>query len=550
MYSMNSTMKGQMLLLILSLSFFACKPSSDHTETHQEEAHLGVVQMEITGNAEAQEYFTEGLLLLHSFEYEDAREQFLAAQEADSTCLMAYWGEAMTHNHTLWQYQELDEAREALSKLAQTPEERKALAQTEIEKAFIEAIDILLGEGTKYERDLAYKDYMEKLNDQYPDNHEISAFYAVSLLGASRNGRDEELYEKSARIVQGVINENPDHPGALHYLIHSYDDPDHAHLASLAADSYSEVAPDAAHALHMPSHIYVALGKWNDVVKSNIASWNASVQRKGRKELDNDALSYHALSWLQYGLLQRGEFALADSMLSKMVMYQAEKDDKGARSYLIAMKGAHLVETNDWTGNRSNITIDANDLNIVKRAGNNYINGMVAYKGGNTRKLSEVISEMKKDRTKAELRVGDRGFAMCSSGGFASKPPNQMDIDMAQIMEWQLMALEAEAKGDDYEAESYYVKAVNKDVELKYSYGPPLILKPVAEAYGEWLLEKERYEDALEVFTVALDRQPRRLISLKGKITAARALENKAEIRTLLQEIAEITTVEPRAPVL
>ncbi|MEL6945722.1 MAG: hypothetical protein AAFO82_23955, partial [Bacteroidota bacterium] len=321
------------------------------------ESQLGAVNFEVTGSEEAKPYFEKGLLLLHSFEYADAREAFQAAKKVDSTFAMAYWGEAMTHNHSLWQQQDREEALEVLNNLAPSSEERMALLETDLEKDFFKGIEILFGEGTKYERDQAYKDYMEQLTEKYPDHHEVSAFYAISLLGAARNGRDEELYDKSAKIAQGIIAENPQHPGALHYLIHSYDDPGHAYLAKNAADNYSKVAPDAAHALHMPSHIYVALGRWDDVVTSNIASWNASVKRMKAKGLDKDAKSYHALNWLQYGLLQRGEVESATPLLESMVEYAKMDSSSRARSYLLLMKGGHLVETEDWGGEFADIVI-------------------------------------------------------------------------------------------------------------------------------------------------------------------------------------------------
>ncbi|MCF6223634.1 MAG: hypothetical protein L3J34_07890 [Flavobacteriaceae bacterium] len=149
---------------------------------------------------------------------------------------------------------------------------------------------------------------MKKLNLKYPDNHEVKAFYALSLLGSVSDGRDDEIYGKGAKIAQGIIEENPNHPGALHYLIHSYDDPKHANLALDAAYSYAKVAPDASHALHMPSHIFVAMGMWDEVVKSNENSYQASVNRMERKKLDNDARGYHAFHWLEYGYLQQNRF--------------------------------------------------------------------------------------------------------------------------------------------------------------------------------------------------------------------------------------------------
>jgi len=345
------------ILFILFISIFSCSDSEKSTEKTTE-TQLGDIDFKVTGLAEAQPYFEKGLLLLHSFEYEDARAEFLKAQEIDSTFAMAYWGESMTYNHSLWQRQEQEKAIAALQKLAPDSETRAALLKTDIEADFFKAVEILFGEGTKYDRDVAYKNFMESLTQKYPESHEVSAFYAISLLGSSRNGRNEELYNKSARIAQSIIKENPQHPGALHYLIHSFDDPEHAHLAKAAADSYSKVAPDAAHALHMPSHIYVALGKWDEVVTSNIASWNASIKRLQRKEITDKGGSYHAYNWLQYGFLQKGETEAATDLLNGMVTYYGDEPDKKEKSYLLAMKGAHMVETNTWEGDLAEIEVD------------------------------------------------------------------------------------------------------------------------------------------------------------------------------------------------
>lgn len=539
-------------LFLLMCCLWACKEAPNTTIDTPDEttAQLGEVHFKVTGAAAAQEAFKKGLLLLHSFEYEDAREAFLETQAIDSTFAMAYWGEAMTHHHSLWQRQEQELALEALAKLAPTPEERVALAKTEMEKDFLQAVEILFGEGTKYERDLAYKDHMAKLKEKYPDQHEVSAFYAISLLGASRNGRDEALYDMSAKIAQGIMEENPNHPGALHYLIHSYDDPLHAHLATKAADSYAKVAPDAAHALHMPSHIYVGLGRWNDVVNSNIASWNASVKRMQEKELDKDARSYHALHWLQYGLLQRGEVEQAAELLKSMIQYGNDDDGKRARSYLIMMKGGQMIETNTWEGAFADIEVEVADLNIVSRAQNDFLNGMKAYHKGKRSDLEMVLKDMAQARSVAESIVGDSGFAMCSKGGFANRPPDQVDIDMAYIMEMELAAYLADLDSDTKAAINWFEKATALEEILTYSFGPPDVMKPVHEAYAEYLFAQNEAEKALLVFEKALEINPRRLLSLKGKKAAAEALENESVLAEVEQEIAVSIEAKPRAVVL
>ncbi|MFT4663472.1 MAG: tetratricopeptide (TPR) repeat protein [Polaribacter sp.] len=546
-------MKNSLLYLILSfvLILSACYSGSQpEIKAPVASTHLGEIHFKTTGAEEAKPFFEKGLLLLHSFEYEDAREEFLKAQEIDSTFAMAFWGEAMTYHHSLWQKQEQDKGLAALNKLAPTTEARLAYVKTDLEKDFLKAIENLFGEGTKYERDLAYKNQMEQLTAKYPENHEVAAFYAISLLGASRNGRDEELYGKSARIAQGIIKENPNHPGALHYLIHSYDDPEHAHMAKAAADKYSKVAPDAAHALHMPSHIYVALGSWNNVVESNIASWNASVKRLEKKNIKGKDKSYHALNWLQYGFLERGEVESATMLLQRMKNYATETSTKVARSYLVAMKGAHLVETNDWTSEWANIEVAIEDLNLTKKAGYYFIEGMKAYHQKDKEQLNAMIKEIKTDRDVAKFNLGDKGFSMCSTAGFANKPPNQLDVDMVHIMEMELMAYLATLNGDKKTAAQLFEEATTLDEDLKYSFGPPLILKPVHEAYGEWLLENNQVEKALTVFDQSLNRYPRRLRSLKGKKAAAALLNKENVVAAVEEELTISLSKKERAGIL
>jgi len=546
------TFKLSLLFFFSCCLLFACANSTKENALTESEktSKLGDIAFDVSGNSIAEPAFEKGLLLLHSFEYEDARTAFLEAQKLDSTFAMAYWGEAMTYNHSLWQRQEKDKALNVLNKLATTAEEREKLAATELQKDFFRSLEILFGTGTKYERDVAYNQFLEGLTQKYPDNNEIASFYAISLLGASRNGRDAKLYDKSARIVQGIIKENPNHPGALHYLIHSYDDPVHAHLAKAAADSYAKVAPDAAHALHMPSHIYVALGRWDDVVTSNIASWNASVKRMERKALKDDARSYHAFNWLQYGFLQRGEFDKANKILQDMVKYKNAVPNKKARGYLLAMKGAQMVETNTWDDEWAALAVDVSDLNLTKKAGHDFLEGMIAYHQKDAPKVTTVIKEMSDRRKKAQNIVGDSGFAMCSAGGYASKPPNQLEIDMAHVMEMELQAYLASLNGDMEMAKTWFEKGMALDEKLSYSFGPPSILKPVHEAYGEWLLDNNQLEAALTTFDRALERQPRRLRSLEGKKKAAELLKKEAVVAEVRKELDVSLAAKERGQIL
>src|SRR5712692_5004514 len=179
---------------------------------------LGRIAFPTSGPAEAQKHFVRGVLFLHSFEYRAAREEFLSSQKLAPAFAMAYWGEAMTYNEPVWFAQDLNSARAALKRLP-------ANAPTERERAYLAAVEILYGEGTKEHRDFEYATAMRRLHEKYPDDHEAAAFYALSLLGTCHRGRDVRTYMKAAAIAEAVLEKNPEHPGALHYAIHSYDDP-------------------------------------------------------------------------------------------------------------------------------------------------------------------------------------------------------------------------------------------------------------------------------------------------------------------------------------
>jgi len=230
---------------------------------------VGVVTFANSGAPEAQQSFLHGLALLHDFEYEDAAASFRAAQKIDPSFAMAYWGEAMTYTHPVWFQQDAAAARAVLQRLGVTPEERSAKAKTERERDYLRAVDVLYGFGTKDERDFKYAEAMRTVHERYPDDVDATAFYAVALLGTSHQGRDFPTYMRAAALLEEVLPSHPTHPGVLHYLIHCYDDPIHAPLGMRAARRYGAVAPNAGHALHMTSHIFIAMGMWDDVIDAN-----------------------------------------------------------------------------------------------------------------------------------------------------------------------------------------------------------------------------------------------------------------------------------------
>ncbi len=511
---------SSVLLLVACLFFWTCQNENGRKNTTYS---LGKVELEVSGQAAAQESFKKGLLLLHSFEYQDAREAFLEAQKADPEMPMALWGEAMTYNHSLWREQEYEKGQNLVQKL----DTLTAQVQLhELEKDFIKALGILYkADSPKEDRDQEYATFMARLHEKYPQNQEVAAFYALSLLGSVKNGRDEDIYGKGAKIAEGILKENPQHPGALHYLIHSYDDPGHAQLALQAANNYSEVAPDASHALHMPSHIYVALGMWDEVVRSNERSYQASLNRMEQKDLGNDARGYHAYHWLEYGYLQQERTEEALEMIQNMKTYVQETPSVRARTHLIFLKDTYLVETGSWESPVADIEVDLKDLNVSVQAQYYLVEGLEAYYKKEVEKLEGVIRTLAEKREKAELLVESRNQNIPVCSIVSRESASEIDIKQAQVMENQLRGLLSDLAGDKEMADSYLSKAVDQQYTISYSYGPPFISKPSAELYAEWLAANNELVKALEYYEKTLRRTPKRTSTLK----AQKAIQEKLE---------------------
>ncbi|MGM5470964.1 tetratricopeptide repeat protein [Flavobacteriaceae bacterium LMO-SS05] len=501
------------LILVLGIiSIISCRQKETTSNG------LGMVELQVYGNELAQPHFEKGLLLLHSFEYEDAREEFVEAQQIDPKMAMAYWGEAMTYNHSIWNEQDYDKGFAVVQQLNQM-DDLDQLSTDEL--GLLEAVKILYKPKTpKAERDQAYMNFMKNLYEEQPNNNELAAFYAISLLGSVPEGRNDSIYGLGAEVAKKVLKINPNHPGALHYLIHSYDDPQHAKLALDAADSYAKVAPDASHALHMPSHIYVALGMWDKVIKSNIDSYQASLNRMERKNLGNDARGYHAFHWLEYGYLQNNEFEKAKDMVLKLEQYVNETPSSRGRVHLVFLKGTYLVETNDWESSIANLDVDVSDLNISVRSQYQFLEGYKAYFKRDNQKLNEIIEALQTKIEKESLLVNylEDGYSVCSSPSRII--PTKTNINESLVMLMQLKALKSWMENNILDTEHWLKASIDTEKELSYSYGPPVIQKPTHELYAEWLMSQNRFEESIVHYDLTLERATKRRQAVEGKAKA------------------------------
>ena len=321
---------------------------------------LGSVQFPNSGNKAAQEPFLRGIALLHSFEYEEAAEQFRAAQKADRSFALAYWAEAMTYIHPLWGEDDPEAARAALGRLAPAPDTRLAKAHDPRERAYGVAVEALFDAGDVPARARGFAARMRDLVTKYPNDPEAAAFTSLALMFVGLAGDlppdDQRAAQTDAvTFAQRVFDEHPEHPGGAHYLIHATDAPERAPRGLVAARRYAEIAPDAEHALHMPSHIFLQLGLWQDVISSNERAWAASRAEVAARHLPSSELSFHALQWLQYAYLQAGRYAAsrqtiqtARDVLAGVDVANATSSD--ARYTVGFLQFQHAANTGDWSG--------------------------------------------------------------------------------------------------------------------------------------------------------------------------------------------------------
>ncbi|MBM3736432.1 MAG: hypothetical protein FJW39_11660 [Acidobacteria bacterium] len=428
--------------------------------------------------------FDRGLAWLHNFEYTDARREFQAARKLAPRFAMAYWGEAMTYNEPLWMAQDRDAARAVLR-------QRPAMRLTPREEGYLGAAGILFGEGDSKSRDHRYAEAMGRLAAQFPADTDAAAFYALALLGTCHNGRDTAVYMRAAAILEEQFARAPDHPGVLHYLIHCYDDPQHAPLGLRAARRYARVA-SASHALHMPSHIFAAMGSWEAAAASNEAAWRAAGPRSPG--------GYHALWWLAYCYLQQGRFAEARKLVEQAGQLAASAPQPLVRFHAIQMRAAWRIETGEeWNG--AAIALDGLDLSA--HAADLFSRGIIALNRGNPQSARAPLGGL--------LRTSEPQSAGARHAGH--HPVDRAAVTVAAA---ELEALLLMSEGRSRDAIDAISRAAELEDRMSYEFGPPSPPKPARELYGELLLQLDRRAEAAQQFELALKRYPGRALALLG----------------------------------
>jgi hypothetical protein len=478
----------------------------------------------MTQSPEAQNAFIEGMLLLHLFEYPDAREEFLKAQDLDPGFAMAIWGEAMTHNYPVWGRQDLEAGRAALRKLGATPEERITHTPAAREQGFLAALELLYGAGTKAQRDLAYMRAMEQLAARYPDDHEVQLFYALSLFGVEAGVRDTATYMMCTALAQDVFSENPEHPGAAHYLIHGVDDPLHAVLGLSAARALALMAPDAGHAQHMTSHIFLALGMWDDVVKANETA--IRVQNKLREKRGMPARHWgHYNQWLLYGYLQQGRHDAAFELLqAAYAEWQADgkapadrmnlSPDRSLAGSVVKMWTRFVIETRQWDSDVAGWAFNIGDafdpnLNIT------FVRAMQSAHAGLAARTDQYINQFSRLRHELAEVISRQDY---------QAPGDSLYLQRLEVMELLLLAAKEYARGNMGQAARITGEASELEGKMPAASGPPYVDLPSAEYWGDLLLGSRKFAEADEAYALQLERSRHKSHALEGLAKAQAAL--------------------------
>ncbi len=453
--------------------------------------------------------FIRGVLFLHSFEYDSAARYFREAQRLDPNYAMAYWGEAMTYTHPVWYQQDKPAATAVLQRLAPSPVARRALAPTAREKRWLDVLEVLYGEGEKTARDTAYAHAMEAFARDFPGDHEVAVFHALALLGLSSTGRDVATYMRSAAIVEAILRENPAHPGALHVAIHAYDDPVHAPLGMRAARAYGQVAPAAAHAQHMTSHIFMSMGLWDDVEQANIAAWEASNRRNG-----------HYTQWLAYAYLQKGRLKDAQRYVLAIMKDAAADPTPYKLGYLNTMLAAWVIDSEDWTGPLTRFASDS-----ARRVGSPEMFRVEAVQLD----FAAAFSALRRGDHAAVTRLRQ---SIASRTSLAPSTTFVPGLAAGKVMGELLDALVLNARGLQDSAIAVAKGAAEREAALPFEFGPPEVTKPPYEVLGELLLDAGRAIEARAAFDKALQRAPNRSRSVLG---LARAWDKLGKVETSAQ---------------
>ncbi len=498
---------------------------------HDPPERLGQVNFPVSCGAAAQKQFNHALALLHSFQYPEAERAFATVSADHPNCAMSYWGIAMSKYHPLWEPPNSADLKAGAAAI----ERAKSLdAGTQREKDYIAAFETFYKDSDQLDhrtRARRYEQAMNQLSLRYPKDDEAAIFYALALNERALVVDEKEYTEKkkkAGKILNTLLLKEPTHPGVVHYLIHSYDVPQLAYLALPAARSYAKIAPSSPHALHMPSHIFIRLGLWQESIQSNLASAAAAKQMVARTHPGATSKDHlHALDYLIYAYLQTAQDQKAKAVLDEVnalsKVDQAVFQEAFAWS---AVPARYALERRRWS-EAAALTLHPADFPWQRfrfaEANLHFARAIGAARVGNVAVARQSTDEL-------------TSIQKALSGVSASYDwATQVDIQRQAAMAW---LAHAEGKNDDA-LRLMRAAADLEDTTEKHPVTPGAIL-PAREMLADLLLEMNQSPAALKEYETVLQDSPNRFNGLYGAARAAELSGDQKKARAYYQKLVRL----------
>jgi tetratricopeptide (TPR) repeat protein len=490
---------------------------------------LGKVDFPISCSTSVQSEFNRAVALLHHMTYPQAREAFEQVAKTDPKCAMAHWGIAMTLFQPLWP------TRPGPAELKRGWEEAQAAKAleppTERERLFVETVEAFFREPESvdyWERIRRWEQAMEKVRAAFPDDPDASAFHALALLATAPSDRVSRTHaDRAAALLVGVLKRHPDHPGARHYLVHANDVPGREHEEFDVVCGYERVAPRNPHALHMPTHIYTRLGEWDRVIRGNLAAAEAALEHPVGEhgQFVGDEFP-HAIEYLIYGCLQKGDDEQAASQLKRLQGIERLEPTFKTAFHLASTKARYALERREWAEAmalvpREPAALDWNRFTWPE-AVTWFARGLGAAHLGETDQARRAAERLK-DLDDAARKTGEVQFAR-----------------NIRILGLEVRAWLAQAEQRLEASSALMVEAI----ELEQSTPKPPVTPgptlPALEIQGDLLLQQKRPAEALVAYQQSLTLYPNRFNSLLGAARAARAGGDEDSARTHYRKLLEV----------
>jgi hypothetical protein len=485
---------------------------------HGPDEHVGSVNFPNSCSPQAQAALDKGLALLHSFQYQESGQAFGDAAKQDGQCAIAYWGKAMALDHQLWDFPSVATLAEGRKDIEQA---QKAGARSGREREYIAAAAAFYQDDPKLshtDRVQAYSTAMQKLYSDNPKDVEAGAFYALSLVALAEDGVDDLANRRKAiAILNPLFAQQPNNPGVAHYLIHAADVPELASEGLPAARAYAKIAPDSAHATHMPSHIFRRLGYWQEMIDSNIAAIAAAAEATNAHRGDA-SYQFHPMDFLDYAYLQSGQEAKARQLVEEAKLVPGAKPESIA-NHQAMFAAVNAIELHRW---KEAASLDIPDERLIWQDSTYWARAIGSARSGDlsgARAASQKLAEVMKAQEAHMREDGDK------------VTPGE-SVEEREVDAWIAYA---EGKSDDA------VAAMRGAVKREEDDREDPISMPAREMLADLLLELKRPSEALTEYQAVLKDYPNRFDAVYGAARSSEAAANPQQARKFYAQLVSIS---------